>query len=190
MLIETQTAGHSLPQTWTDDVDWDDLNNHIPYNRTIGAPGYLAINFSTKDRDKDTVSKRVHSTITCSFIGKQTNLRRVPTFYEEDGTRKAIWKMHESVVTDCDGCPERAPYETGEWRAQAQCRDAAMPAWGDDYAIFMDVYCEGCPVALDCLEFGAEEDMGGMVYGGVYLSQSRPQRNVAVNIRRQELALG
>lgn len=123
-----------------------------------------------------------------SLAYKCTNTDEVPrhAVIEIDGQTYADNKK----VVMCDRCAHLADMDLS-WMDRAACADSQDEDFFDprEYMNAVTKYCDGCPVALDCLDYAAANDAAnvGSTWGGMYFRLDGTSRRAKIKSQRAKL---
>lgn len=118
-------------------------------------------------------------------------MKLVPVF-EEEGEIRYILNDVEYAGKLCENCPD---YLDETWKKMAACQDTAEDFLTTKPTVrerLIEDYCNQCPVALECLEYGeSNTENYGAIWGGLYFQTTfindRSLREEQINQRRGEL---
>lgn len=136
-----------------------------------------------------------HATTNCPYsrMGGRGN-RRLPV-YREGGELRWFDARNEETAKAvlCAKCPLEPP--SMAWAEEAACSGVRDDGFFDsnpgskEVERVIETYCNNCPVALECLEFGASHEIANnqAVWGGVYFVKEARKRKPLIEQKRREL---
>lgn len=155
-------------------VDGHNYTSHAYVTREIGGRNGIIL---------------VHSNISCWRIKDKGTVGYEPITLDPEGGVK----LHGYRAKWCKDCPEQMDMS---WRDKALCWDLYptvdfFAPTRQERAKIISKYCDNCPVALQCLEYGASDlhNWGG-IFGGVYFGLQGHDRKRRIEQRRKELLRG
>ena len=106
-----------------------------------------------------------HTQVDCAWTRKD-NLQ-IAVISDEEGELRARWRTLSNQVRPCTHC---GPELEWDWQKEGNCYGQNINMIDPPYQEIGHnlLYCEGCPVRLECGEFALSRDMTG-IWGGVFL---------------------